>query len=146
MASTLPAASSEGPRISIGTSAECLSADMNPLFSAPKGDLTSATASSVETPAITACTAALKAGSSVVSESLWIRTSSPAGCLKFSYRIVSARPDSPGPDVSKTIFFIGEVMLIANRTTANPSQPKIAFFRCCALHRAIRAATLREGF
>ena len=59
--------------------------------------------------------------------------------------MVSARPDSPGPAVSKTIVFIGEVMLIANRTTANASQPKIAFFRCCALQRAIRAARLREG-
>ena len=67
------------PRISIGTSAECLSAEMNPLFSASNGDLTSPTASSFETPAITAWTAALKAGSSVVNESLWIRTSSPAG-------------------------------------------------------------------
>ncbi len=108
------------------------------------GDLTFATSSSFETPTTTACTAALNSGSLVVSESLWTSTSSPAGCLKSLYRIVSARPDSPGPDVSATIVFIGETMLIANSTTANASQPKIAFLRCCALQRAMRAARLFE--
>ena len=39
------------------------------------------------------------------------------------------RPDSPGPEVSKTMFFIGETMLIANRATASPSQPKMAVLR-----------------
>ena len=122
-----------------------MSAETKPLFPGAYGDLTFATASSFDTPAITASTVALKAASLVVSARLWISTSSPAGCLKSSYRIVSARPDSPGPDVSKTIVFIGEVMLIANSTITNASQPKIAFLRCCALHRAIRAATLRGG-
>src|SRR5918995_3358075 len=142
--SILSTASSEGPRISIRTSAECLSAEMNPLFPGSYGDFTFATASSSETPVMTAWTAALKAGSLAVSERLWIRTSSPAGCLKSSYRIVSARPDSPGPDVSKTIFFIGETRLIANKATAKASQPKIAFLRCCALQRAMRAARFPE--
>src|SRR5215210_1876910 len=138
--SILSAASSAGPRISIRTSAECLSPEMKPLFPASYGDSTFATAWSFETPVMTSWTAALNAGSLVVSERLWISTSSPPGCLKSSYRIVSARPDSPGPAVWKTIVFIGEAMLVVNRTIAKASQPKIAFFRCCALQRAIRAA------
>src|SRR5215210_9421274 len=36
-------------------------------------------------------------------------------------------------------------MLIANNATTNPSQPKIAFLRCRALQRAIRAARFFEG-
>src|SRR3954451_6077070 len=56
-----------------------------------------------------------------------------------------ARPDSPGPDVSETIVFIGDAMLRANNATTNPSQPKMAFFLCCALHRAIRAAGFLVG-
>src|SRR3954452_20976424 len=97
MGSVLSAASSDGPRISIGTSAECLSAETNPLFPAAYGDLTFATAPSFDTPTTTACTAALNSASIVVSVSLWTSTSSPAGCLKSSYRIVSARPDFPRP-------------------------------------------------
>src|SRR3954451_7087231 len=118
---------------------------MKPALPAPYGDLTSATTSRAETPSITSLTTVLKAGSPARSVLLWIRISSPAGCLKFSYMIVSARPDSPGPDVSTTIVFIGDAMLSANRTTTNPSQPKIAFFLCCALHRAIRAARFLVG-
>src|SRR6476469_6043935 len=69
-----------------------------------------------------------------------MRTASPAGCLKSSYRILSIRPDSPGPEVSNTICFIGETMLTANRAIESASQPKIAFLRLWALQRAMRAA------
>src|SRR5215211_9075909 len=54
--------------------------------------------------------------------------------------MVSARPDSPGPEVSVTICFAGETMLTAKRAIASASQPKIAFLRWCALQRAMRAA------
>ena len=58
-----------------------------------------------------------------------MRTASPAGCLKSWYRILSIRPDSPGPEVSSTTSFIGETMLTANRAIEIASQPKIAFLR-----------------
>ena len=62
-------------------------------------------------------------------ELLWISTLSLAGRSKSSYTMVSARPDSPGPDVSNTIIFMGETMLSANSTVTKASQPKIAVFR-----------------
>ncbi len=43
--------------------------------------------------------------------------------------IVLARPDSPGPEVSKTICFAGETMLSANSAIEMASHPKMAFFR-----------------
>src|SRR3954452_3328719 len=58
--------------------------------------------------------------------------------------MVLARPDSPGPDVSVTIFCIGKATLNANDMNANASQPPIAVFRCRALQCAIRAARCRR--
>ena len=106
-----------------------MSPEIWPKLSASRGDSTFAIALSEETPATTARTVLWKAGSEAVSVRLWIRTASPAGCLKSSYRILSIRPDSPGPEVSKTICFIGETMLTANRAIESASQPKIAFLR-----------------
>ena len=75
-------------------------------------------------------TTALNAGDPAFSCGFWIRMLSPAGCLKSSYRMVSARPDSPGPDVSKTmVCWVMATLLIAKITITNASQPKIAFLR-----------------
>ena len=60
-------------------------------------------------------TTALNSGSSALSEGFSIRTASPAGCLKSLYKIASARPDSPGPDVSNTMLFIGDTKLISEQ-------------------------------
>ena len=61
---------------------------------------------SFETRATTSAIAALKAGSLARSERLWIRTLSPAGCLKPASRIRSTRPDSPGPAVFGSMLFV----------------------------------------
>ena len=52
---------------------------------------------SVSIRATTSSITAANAGSVTRSESLWMRTLSPAGCLKPASRILSIRPDSPGP-------------------------------------------------
>ncbi len=73
--------------------------------------------------------AAAKAGSFARSERLWIRTFSVAGCLKPSFRILSIRPDWPGPVVFGSMFFTPTMLLSANATTTNPSQPNVAVFQ-----------------
>ena len=85
---------------------------------------------------------AWNSGESASNSSLWTRTVSSAGCSKSSYRILSARPDSPGPEVSNTIDFIGTTMLNAKSVTITPSHPRIAILRCRPLQRAICAARL----
>ena len=69
-------------------------------------------------------------------------TLSSAGTSKSSYRTLSARPDSPGPEVSKTIIFIGMRMLNAKSAAISPSHPKMATLRWRPLQRAICAARL----
>ena len=49
-----------------------------------------------------------KAGVARLRERLWIRTLSPAGCLNPASRIRSMRPDSPGPDVVGSMFFVAD--------------------------------------
>jgi hypothetical protein len=71
----------------------------------------------------------LKAGSATTSERLWIRTFSPAGCLKPAFRILSARPDSPGPAVLGSMFFTPTMPPRAKATTTKPSQPNVAVFQ-----------------
>ena len=106
------------------------------------GDRMFVTTSSAETLATTSSTAAAKAGSLMVSESLWTRTLSPAGWSNSSWRSLSTRPDSPTPDVACSILVVPLRMPAANATTTNASQPKMAVFRCCALQRPIRPARL----
>ena len=80
----MSAALSGSPAISSPTNAECLSPEIWPELSASNGDSTFAIASSGETPAMTDCTVLWNAGSAAVSVRLWMRTASPAGCLKSS--------------------------------------------------------------
>ena len=61
--------------------------------------------------------------------SLWMRTLSPAGCLKPASRILSMRPDSPGPDVLWSMFCRPTTLPIATATTTKASQPKVAVFQ-----------------
>ena len=109
------------------------------------GDCTFWTTSSAETPATTSSIAALNAGSLVRSESLWTRTLSPAGCLKPASRILSMRPDSPGPAVFGSMVLVPTAPPIANAPTTSASQPKVAVFQWSALQRPIRAARLCLG-
>ena len=80
---------------------------------------------------------------SCAASSLWIRTLSPAGCLKPASRILSARPDSPGPAVLGSMVLVPTAPPIAKAAMTRPSQPKVAVFQWLALQRPIRAARLR---
>ena len=82
-----------------------------------------------ETRATTSSIAALKAGSLASSEGLWIRTLSPAGCLKPASRILSMRPDSPGPVVFGSMLFVPTMPPSAKATTTKTSQPNVAVFQ-----------------
>ena len=85
-----------------------------------------------------------KAGSPAASERLWIRTLSPAGCLKPASRILSMRPDSPGPAVFGSMLFVPTMPPSAKATRTKASQPKVAVFQWPALQRPMRAARLFE--
>ena len=89
-AATLSTALSLSPLIVKSTSAAWPS-----FATAPRW--TPCTAATRETRATTSVTAASKAGVPARAERLRIRTLSSAGCLKPSSRILSMRPDSPGP-------------------------------------------------
>src|SRR5262249_949529 len=78
-------------------------------------------------------------------ERLWIRTFSAAGLLKPASRILSTRPDSPGPVVEASISFEPAMPPSAKATTTKASQPKVAVFQWPALQRPMRAARLDEG-
>jgi hypothetical protein len=106
------------------------------------GDRTFWTSSSCESFATTSVIAALKAGSVVLSSVLWTRTFSPAGCWNPASRILSIRPDSPGPGASSSIDFMPTAPPSPNATRTNASQPNVAVFQCAALQRPIRAARL----
>ena len=88
--------------------------------------------------------AAVKAGSVARSERLWMRTLSPAGCLKPASRILSMRPDSPGPGVFGSMLFVPTMPPSAKATTTKASQPKVAVFQWLALQRPMRAARLGD--
>ena len=88
-------------------------------------------------------TAALNNGSLARSVELCIRTFSPAGCGNPASRILSMRPDSPGPGASASIVFMPTMPPIPNATTTNASQPNVAVFQWVALQRPMRAAMLR---
>jgi hypothetical protein len=107
-----------------------------------RGERTFSTSACFETRATTSSIAAVKAGSLGRSERLWIRTLSPAGCLKPASRIRSARPDSPGPAVTGSMLFVVTRLPIANATTTKASHPNAAVFQCAALQRPMRAAML----
>src|SRR5580765_8532676 len=96
--------------------------------------------------ATTSSIAAAKAGVPVCSERFWIRTLSPAGCLKPASRILSIRPDSPGPLAFGSICFVPIWPPRAKATTTRASQPKVAVFQWAALQRPMRAARLRFWF
>ena len=55
---------------------------------------------------------------------------------------LSARPDSPMPYSSSVSVLVPTEPPMKTARITNASQPKIAFFRCCALHRPARAARL----
>ena len=71
----------------------------------------------------------MNAGSLVLSDLLWMRTVSPAGCLKPASRILSARPDSPGPAVESSMSFVPTMPPSTKATTTKASQPNVAVFQ-----------------
>src|SRR5215204_3999209 len=73
-----------------------------------------------------------------------MRTSSLARSGNPSARVWSARLDSPSPRSSVAISFMPSAPPTSTLTKTNASQPKIAFLRCCALHRPARAAEFRD--
>ncbi len=125
----MSAASSGDPVYSSWTSADDWSSDTRPVDSWSRGEVTVDTSSREPTASTTSATTARNCGEASVSVSLCTSTLSWAGSSKSSYRISSARPDSPGPEVSNTIVFIGSTRLMANSMIISPSHPKIAMRR-----------------
>jgi hypothetical protein len=93
------------------------------------GERTFRTSASRETRATTSLTAASNDGVPVVAVRLWIRTFSPAGRLKPACRILSMRPDSPGPAVFGFGVFVPTMPPIPKATTTRASQPNVAVFQ-----------------
>ncbi len=87
--------------------------------------------------------ARVKAGVPARSERLWIRTLSAAGCLKPASRILSIRPDCPGPEAFGSTCLVPSWPPTKNAASTRASQPKVAVFQWAALQRPMRAATLR---
>ena len=79
------------------TSAERPFFEIWPALPGSSGERTSRTSATLETRATTSAIAESKAGVPTRSERLWIRTRSVAGRLNPASRILSMRPDSPGP-------------------------------------------------
>ena len=98
-------------------------------FAEASGERTLRTSGALETRATTSSTAALKAGSLVRSERLWMRTLSPAGCLNPASRILSMRPDWPGPVVFGSASFVPTAPPMAKAITTKASQPNVAAFQ-----------------
>ena len=55
------------------------------------------------------------------------------------------RPDSPGPGVFGSMFFVPTMPPSPKATTTKASQPNVAVFQWCALQRPMRAARLECG-
>jgi len=110
------------PRMSNWTSAACPS-----FATAPRR--TFWTTGSFETRATTAPTAASNAAVPARCERLWIRTLSPAGCLNPASRILSMRPDSPGPAVLGSTFTTPTAPPIPKATMTSAIHPKVAVFQ-----------------
>ena len=140
---TLSGALSISPRMSNPTSAECRSFETWSPLPGASGERTFRTSASRETRATTSFTAASKAGVPAVAVRLWTSTFSAAGRLNPSCRILSIRPDSPGPEVFGFGFFVPTAPPIPKATTTRASQPNVAVFQWLALQRPIRAARLR---
>ena len=136
---------SGSPRIWSPTRAACPFGAICPLFAGARGERTCWTASSFEIAATTSWTAARNSGSLVRRVELWTRMLSPAGCGNPASRILSMRPDSPGPGASASSVFMPTMPPIPNETTTKASQPNVAVFQCVALQRPMRAAMLRFG-
>ena len=62
-----------------------------------------------------------------------MKTLSGAGCLKPSSRILSMRPDSPGPGAFGSMNFVPIATPRKTATTTNASQPNVAVFQWSAL-------------
>ena len=77
----------------------------------------------------TSPTAESKAGSPAPDERLWISTLSLAGNLHPAARILSMRPDSPGPAFVGPAFFVPTWPPTANASSTSASQPKVAVFQ-----------------
>ena len=140
----MSAALSESPRIANSTRAAWRSLEIWSALPASYGDPTFWTSSSFEILATTSATPALKAGSVADSDRLWTRTLSSAGFLKPASRILSIRPDSPGPGLFGSIDFMPARPPSPKATITNASQPKVAVFQWSALQRPIRAARLLD--
>ena len=141
--SILSTACSGSPRMSKWTSAACPSAAIWSAFAGSSGLRTLVTAGTDETRSTTSSTAALKAGLLASSVRLWISTNSSAGRSKFSARIFSIRPDSPGIPSLGPSCFVPTTPPTTSAAMTNASQPKVAVFQCEALQRPVRAARLR---
>src|SRR5262245_55504063 len=72
-------------------------------------------------------------------------TLSAAGRLKPASRILSMRPDSPGPASFGSADFVPTAPPSPKATITNASQPNVAVFQWSALQRPIRAARLLGG-
>ena len=88
-------------------------------------------------------TTASNAGVPARTVALWMNTLSAARGLKPASRILSIRPDSPGPDVFGLGLFVPTMPPMPKATTTRASQPNVAVFQWFALQRPIRAARLR---
>ena len=80
-------------------------------------------------PATTSATADVNAGASTSSVPLWISTLSPAGCRNPASRILSMRPDSPGPGALASTVFVPTMPPSPKATTTSASQPNVAVFQ-----------------
>ena len=87
----------------------------------------------------------LELGSPARAVELWIRMLSAAGCLKPASRILSIRPDSPGPAVLGSTFLTPTAPPIPKATMTSASHPNVAVFQWSALQRPMRAARLECG-
>src|SRR5438067_12587347 len=88
--------------------------------------------------------AAVNAGDPTVLVVLRTNTLSAADCLYSSPSTAATCPDSPGPVLVGSIFFVPRALPIANAATTNASQPNVAVFQCEALQRPMRAARCFE--
>src|SRR6266480_5436752 len=140
MGSTLSLASSDLPRMSNSTSAECSLLDTWPALPGANGESMLVTFGCASSRRTTSCTAAWNRALATLSEELWSSTSSFAGCSNSSLRIRWTLPDSPGPGSFADSDWVPTLWPTPKAMTTNASQPKTATFQCLALQRPTRAA------
>ena len=136
---------SNSPRIWKSMIAERPSSEICAALVSPSGARRLITCSSPSSRAAVSSIAAANSGSLAVSVSLWMRTVSPAGCLKPASRIWSARLDSPAPPALPSAAFVPTTVPSMTASTTKASQPKTAVFQWPALQRPMRPAMFVGG-